>query len=167
MKSVRCHIARICLALALSGVVAGTDRSLGAEEPAIQVGIAVRAVTPEGPIWLAGYAARKRPSEKSDSPLMAQAIAFKSGDERVVLVSLDNCEVSREFMAPVLQELGAKHGPQTRCGHHGFQSHALRAGAGGRAHADVQPFSRGTRPRAEVRPTAEGETGGRGWRRAR
>jgi len=108
MKSVRCRIVRLCLALALSGVVAETNRSLGADE-GMQVGIAVRDITPEGQIWLAGYAARKRPSEKVDSPLMAQAIAFKSGEERVVLVSLDNCEVSREFMTPVLAELNAKH----------------------------------------------------------
>src|SRR5207237_10771878 len=38
-----------------------------------------------------------------------QAIAFKGGDERVVLVSLDNCEVSHAFIAPAVQELGAKH----------------------------------------------------------
>jgi hypothetical protein len=94
MKSVCSCVARLCLVLALSGIVAGTDHTLAAEEPAIQVGIAVRDITPEGPIWLAGYAARKRPSEKVDSPLTAQ----------------DNCEVSREFMAPVLQELAAKHG---------------------------------------------------------
>src|ERR1041385_9151415 len=37
--------------------------SLSAAET-IGVGIAVRDVTPDGPIWLAGYAARKRPSEK-------------------------------------------------------------------------------------------------------
>ena len=77
--------------------------------PPIEVGISVRDITPEGPIWLAGYAARKHPSEKIDSPLMVQAIAFKGGNERVVLVSLDNCEVSHAFIAPAVQELGAKH----------------------------------------------------------
>src|SRR5437016_314734 len=77
--------------------------------PPLEVGISVRDITPEGPIWLAGYAARKHPSEKVDSPLMVQAIAFKGGDERVVLVSLDNCEVSHAFIAPAVQELGAKH----------------------------------------------------------
>jgi len=77
--------------------------------PPLEVGISVRDITPEGPIWLAGYAARKHPSEKIDSPLMVQAIAFKGGNERVVLVSLDNCEVSHAFIAPAVQELGAKH----------------------------------------------------------
>ncbi|PYM15716.1 MAG: hypothetical protein DME18_03495 [Verrucomicrobia bacterium] len=80
-----------------------------ASEPPLEAGVAVRDITPEGPIWLAGYAARKHSSEKVDSPLMVQAIAFKGGDERVVLVALDNCEVSHAFIAPAVQELSAKH----------------------------------------------------------
>ncbi len=82
-----------------------------AEAPLLEVGIAVRAITPEAPIWLAGYAARKRPSEKVDSPLLVQALALKNASgERVVFVSLDNCEVSHEFTQPVLQSLKEKHG---------------------------------------------------------
>src|SRR5438128_267027 len=76
----------------------------------IEIGIAVRDVTPPEPIWLAGYAARNRPSEKIDTPLLAQAIAIKSGAEKpVVLVSLDNCEFSREFIQPVVRTLDQKH----------------------------------------------------------
>jgi hypothetical protein len=75
----------------------------------LQVGLAVRDITPDGPIWLAGYASRNHPSEKVDCPLVAQAIAFRTNpDEPVVLVSVDNCEVSREFTAPVLQALSEK-----------------------------------------------------------
>jgi hypothetical protein len=79
--------------------------AVGESGAAVEVGLATRDVTPEGPIWLAGYAARKRASEKVDTRLVVQACALKGGGERVVLVSLDNCEVSREFMAPVLQGL--------------------------------------------------------------
>ncbi len=78
--------------------------------PPLEVGLSARDITPPGPIWLAGYAARKHPSEKVDSPLMVQAVAFKGGDERVVLVSLDNCEVSHAFIAPTVEELRARHG---------------------------------------------------------
>src|SRR5262249_17759008 len=41
----------------------------------------------------------------------AQAVAFRSepGDP-VVLVSVDNCEVSREFTTPVLEQLSERHG---------------------------------------------------------
>src|ERR1041385_8025409 len=69
--------------------------------PPLQIGIAVRDITPDGPIWLAGYASRNRASEKVDCPLVAQAVAIQSNPgEPVVLVSVDNCEVSREFTAP-------------------------------------------------------------------
>ena len=77
----------------------------------LQVGIATRDVTPDGPIWLAGYAARTRPSEKVDCRLLAEAIAFRSSPaDPVVLVSLDNCEVSRAFTDPVLRALAEKRG---------------------------------------------------------
>src|SRR5438046_10280537 len=64
--------------------------SLRAAESAapIEVGISARDITPEGPIWLAGYAARKHPSDKVDSRLRVQAMAYKGGAVSVVLVSL-------------------------------------------------------------------------------
>jgi neutral ceramidase len=71
-----------------------------------QVGIAVRDITPELPIRLAGYAARNRPADKRDTPLMVQALALKNDPgERFVLVALDNCEVSHAFMQPLWQQL--------------------------------------------------------------
>jgi hypothetical protein len=84
--------------------------AFAAEEPLLEVGIAVRNITPDTPIWLAGYAARKHPSEKVDSPLVAQAFALKSSSgERLVLVSLDNCEVSHAFVDPIVKEVEQKH----------------------------------------------------------
>jgi hypothetical protein len=79
----------------------------GAAAPAgdLEVGLAVRDITPELPIRLAGYAGRQRPADKCEHPLLVQALALRnpSGD-RFVLVSLDNCEVSRAFMGPVLRQ---------------------------------------------------------------
>lgn len=83
----------------------------GEPVPPLQVGIARRDVTPDGPIWLAGYAARMRPSEKVDCHLLAEAIAFRSSPaDPVVMVSLDNCEVSWAFTEPVLRALAEKRG---------------------------------------------------------
>jgi hypothetical protein len=91
---------------------------LPAQEPpraAYLAGVAVRDVTPSEPIWLSGYAARNRPSERVDHPLLVQALALEDrphadlSGERLVLVSIDNCEVSREFTAPVLEEVSRKH----------------------------------------------------------
>jgi hypothetical protein len=82
----------------------------GTSAPILEVGLAKRDITPEGPIWLAGYAARKKPSEKVDSPLLVEAIAFRGSPAScVVLVALDNCEVSHAFTAPVLRQLEEKH----------------------------------------------------------
>jgi neutral ceramidase len=77
----------------------------------VDIGIAVQDVTPQVPIRLAGYASRNRGADKVDHPLLAQAIAWRcESGEPFVLVSLDNCEVSREFTTPVLKELQDKHG---------------------------------------------------------
>jgi hypothetical protein len=74
-----------------------------------EVGIAVRDITPELPIRLAGYAGRKRAADKVDQPLVAQALALKNlSGERFVFVALDNCEVSHAFMQPVLQQFADK-----------------------------------------------------------
>jgi neutral/alkaline ceramidase-like enzyme len=74
-----------------------------------EIGIAVRDISPELPIRLAGYAARKRAADKLDTPLLVQALALKnSSGERFVFVALDNCEVSHAFMQPVLQQLADK-----------------------------------------------------------
>jgi neutral ceramidase len=76
------------------------------ENPNPEIGIAVRDITPELPIRLAGYAGRKRAADKVDHPLLVQALAMKNrSGQRFVLVALDNCEVSRAFMQPVLQQL--------------------------------------------------------------
>ncbi len=79
--------------------------------PALEAGLAVRDITPEGPIFLAGYAARRKPSESVDSPLKVQALALRStGGEPFVFIALDNCEVSRAFMEPVNTRLERDHG---------------------------------------------------------
>ena len=95
---------RVCLGLLFVAVSASTP--LLGEEPCPQIGIAVRDITPELPIRLAGYAARKREADKIDCHLFTQAVAMKnSSGERFVLVALDNCEVSHAFTQPVLERL--------------------------------------------------------------
>lgn len=108
----------VCLAVGLvaPGLILGPVRCSAVEAPHLQVGLAVRDVTPQVPIRLAGYAARKRPADKVDAPLLVQALAFRNPTgERFVLVALDNCEVSRAFMAPVLEQYAARFqlGPGT------------------------------------------------------
>ena len=100
--SVRLHSGLLLLALAFS---AG---SLSAAAPS--AGLAVRDITPEVPIPLAGYAGRKHAADKVDSPLVAQALALRNDTgERFVFVTIDNCEVSHAFMAPVYEALSQQY----------------------------------------------------------
>src|SRR5437867_6388229 len=99
----------VARAIFVGVLIVGVPVRLRGAASRLEVGIAARDITPDGPIWLAGYAARKRPSERVDSPLMVQAVAFRGGAEPVVLVSLDNCEVSHAFIAPVTRELSAQY----------------------------------------------------------
>jgi len=87
-----------------------TTWGAGAASPPLEVGLAVRDITPEVPIRLAGYASRNRPADRIDHPLRVQAMALRNpGREPFVFVALDNCEVSHQFMAPVLHELAQQH----------------------------------------------------------
>ena len=98
---------RIWLIMSLGAFV--TAPGIAAVNSSPEIGIAVRDITPELPIRLAGYASRNRAADKVDHPLVVQALALKNGaGERFVLVALDNCEVSHAFMQPVLQQLGDK-----------------------------------------------------------
>jgi len=86
----------LALSLPLAGGVASAAD--------LEAGLAVRDVTPALPIRLAGYAARNRPADQVDHPLLIQALALRNpSGERFVFVTLDNCEVSRAFMEPVLR----------------------------------------------------------------
>src|SRR5882672_6727820 len=88
----------------------GAAYSLASAATTLDVGVATVDITPGEPIWLAGYAARTKPSEKVDSPLKAEALALRDNKgEKFVFVSLDNVGVSHSFMAPVLQEVSQKH----------------------------------------------------------
>lgn len=107
MKITRLFHRGWCGGLILS--VALPIAGIGAEKTTPAVGIAVREITPELPIRLAGYASRQHAAAKLDHPLLVQALALKNlSGERFVLVALDNLEVSRAFMQPILQELTDK-----------------------------------------------------------
>ncbi len=94
------------LALALLLTVFLTSLADAATEPNPEIGIAVRDITPELPIKLSGYAGRNRPADRIDHPLLVQALALKNpSGERFVMIALDNCEVSRAFMQPVLKQI--------------------------------------------------------------
>ena len=73
-----------------------TSRTLCAEQPAPaapscwKVGLAQVKITPERPMWLAGYAARTKPAEGTLDDLWVKVLALESADgRRAVLVTSD------------------------------------------------------------------------------
>ena len=100
---------RKCLAGTLLLTLTTLLAAAAGPPPTLEVGVAVRDITPELPIRLAGYAAREKPADKIDTLLVAQALAFRNpGGERFVLVSFDNCEAGHDLLAPVVQQLTDK-----------------------------------------------------------
>jgi hypothetical protein len=84
------------LGLALLLAVGGGSLPAAADAPAWKAGVAVRKLTPDGPIWLAGYANRTTPSAGVDSDLFAKALALDDGaGGRIVIVTLDLIGVPR------------------------------------------------------------------------
>ena len=71
--------------------------TVGAQQPsAYKAGVASVVITPEKPMWMAGYAARNKPSEGKATELFAKALALE--DEkggRLVFVTMDLIGIPR------------------------------------------------------------------------
>jgi hypothetical protein len=85
--------------------------TLDAGEPDWKVGLAQVKITPERPVFLAGYAARNRPFEKVEADLYAKALALEDRDgHRVVLVTSDLLGFPAAVVEPVCDRLRDKTG---------------------------------------------------------
>lgn len=76
-----------------------------------KAGVASVVITPEEPIWMAGYAARDRPSEGTLHDLWAKALVLedKYGNQ-VVLVTTDLLGFPREMSNSIRDRLALKYG---------------------------------------------------------
>jgi plasmid stabilization system protein ParE len=78
------------------GLLASCGLAVGAAE--WKVGIARTEITPRQPVWMAGYAARKHPSEGTVHPLWAKALVVEDArGERAVIVTSDLIGSVREL----------------------------------------------------------------------
>ena len=74
----------------------------GSLHAAWQAGAAAVDITPTEPIWLAGYAARTKPSESVRQPIHVKALALKDDAGAVSLVvTLDLVGIRREMVDPI------------------------------------------------------------------
>ena len=92
----------------LAGLLLWTATVYGA---GLRAGLARVDITPQGPIWMSGYAARTHPSEGVLQRLCAKALAIESSPgERVVIVSTDLVGIPRELSNEVAARLKKQHG---------------------------------------------------------
>jgi neutral ceramidase len=101
----------LVLALVVLAVTAGSAWAAPVQETDWRVGLAKAKITPEKPIWMAGYASRKKPSEGVLTDLYAKAMAIEdSAGERAVLLTADvigyNAPVEDLICASVMKKTG-------------------------------------------------------------
>jgi hypothetical protein len=85
--------------------------ALGAADAEWKVGLAQVKITPERPVFLAGYASRNKPFTKVESDLYAKALALEDNQgHRVVLVTSDLVGFPAAVAEPICQRLRDKAG---------------------------------------------------------
>jgi hypothetical protein len=76
-----------------------------------QAGAASVCITPDEPLWLAGYAARTAPARGKISDLYARALALEDDSgQRFVIASIDLVAVTPAITEPVAETARARHG---------------------------------------------------------
>ncbi len=76
-----------------------------------QAGAARAKITPEEPIWMAGFASRNHPSEGALHDIWAKALALRDPDGKTgVLITLDLCSIDRELSLRVHEAIEKAHG---------------------------------------------------------
>jgi neutral ceramidase len=76
-----------------------------------KAGVARVPITPKESMWMAGYAARSKPSEGAVHDLWAKALALQDSTGRlVVLVTLDVCGIDREISNRIRDAVKSRHG---------------------------------------------------------
>jgi hypothetical protein len=79
---------------------------LAAQEADWKVGLARVKITPEQPVWMAGYASRDRPYESVHDELEAKALVLADGQgTRAVLVTTDLIGLSAEVADPIRRRI--------------------------------------------------------------
>lgn len=97
---------RRCLLAFLAVMIPGN-----AETSAWKAGAAKVDITPDGPVWMAGYAARTKPSEGVRQPIYAKALAIESADGKpAVLVTFDLSGVPRGLGERIAKRAASRFG---------------------------------------------------------
>src|SRR5687768_13089985 len=107
-----CPMRFLLVSFLLFAVADGRARAANTDKPALRwkAGAAAVDITPEGSVWMAGYAARKKPSEGVSQKLFAKALALDDGSGgRLVIVTLDLIGVPRIVRETVERRAREQH----------------------------------------------------------
>lgn len=81
------------------------------DTPAWKAGAASAKITPEKPLWMAGYAARTKPSEGVELDLFAKALVLTDQQgARFALITMDLIGVPRDLRVNVAERVQKAHG---------------------------------------------------------
>jgi hypothetical protein len=95
---------------AVAGTVVVAGRATGAMQPGWSAGVAEIDITPEGSLWMAGFAARKQPAQGVALPLQAKALALRDAGQRTrVLVTADLLGLTARVTRRVAAEMERRH----------------------------------------------------------
>jgi neutral ceramidase len=82
-------VSLLLVTLANSALAAEPEKP-AEEAPGWKAGVASAKITPQEPMWMAGYGARKKPSEGTTQDLFAKALALEDEEgRRAVIVTMD------------------------------------------------------------------------------
>jgi len=93
----------------LAGVSAVCTAQTSSQEQ-WKAGVATTIITPDKPMWMAGYAARTKPSEGKAHDLYAKALALEDAEgARLVILTLDLIGVNREMRDWLEKEVNRRY----------------------------------------------------------
>ncbi len=78
----------LCVAAQLAGA-----QPAGDQPGPLKVGLATVDITPEGPVYMAGFSGRTEPSEGAYAPIFASCVVFDNSVTRVAIVAIDVCKI--------------------------------------------------------------------------
>lgn len=102
---------RVFLGVVLVLAVAAPARAEGPKAAGWKAGIAKGNITPDKPMWLAGYGGRTRPAEGKLHDIWIKALALEDArGQRVVLLTSDLCGLPKWMYDSVSEAVEKKHG---------------------------------------------------------
>ena len=82
-----------------------------AAEPTWRAGTAKAVITPQQPMWMAGYGSRTRPAEGKQTELLVRALALEDQHgRRGVVLSSDTLGISQPIYEAVVDRMKERHG---------------------------------------------------------